>query len=92
MKKIFLFLLLAVCLQESTAQNRVGIQLGINESTTVNSKPSYHNPILKDFGFSTGGYLGLNIDIPLSEKFFLQPQFNLLYEGTGGDKLDANYF
>lgn len=84
MKKIILLLLLATYLPEAIAQTRVGIQAGINENTTVNAKPPYLNPNLKDFGFSTGGYLGLTIDLPVSETLFLQPQFNLLYEGTGG--------
>lgn len=82
MKKLIFMLMLALGLQHAFAQTRVGIQLGINECTTLNCKPIFQGDPTH-FKFISGGYLGLAVDIPLTEKIFLQPQLDLGYEGTG---------
>jgi hypothetical protein len=79
-RKLFLFLAIVIMSQTSFAQFHLGAKAGAN-ITKVDGKS------FKD-QFNYGYHLGAFMEIKLSKKFFLQPEFLINQYNT---KLDSNY-
>jgi hypothetical protein len=79
-RKLFLFLAIVIMSQTSFAQFHLGAKAGAN-ITKVDGKS------FKD-QFNYGYHLGAFMEIKLSKKFFLQPEFLFNQYNT---KLDSNY-